>query len=133
MDLAKLNLTEQANLGATMEVVHPITGEPLLDSNGEKVTITLLGVDSTVMRQAMSDRAKKQLAAKSKQSISLDEAEKMSAELLAKITLSWSGLTENGQPIEFSYANAVDLYTKYSWIRQQVDSFTTDRANFYKA
>ena len=133
MDLAKLDLTEHANNGATMDVMHPITGEPLLDANGFPVTVTLLGADSTKMRQEMSNRAKKQLASKSKPVNNIEEAEKLSAELLAVITVSWSGITENGQEIECNRENAIKVYTKYSWLRQQVDAFTTDRANFYKA
>lgn len=133
MDLAKLDLTEHANVGSVMEVLHPITGELMLTTNGEPVTITLLGADSTKMRQEMSNRAKKQLAAKSRQISSVDEAEKMSAELLATITVDWFGLSENGSEIVCNYDNAVGVYKKYSWLRQQVDAFTTDRANFYKA
>jgi hypothetical protein len=133
MDLAKLNLTEHANQGATMEVFHPITNEKLLDNNGYPVTITMLGADSTKMRQAMSDRAKRQLSKKQQQIQSIDDAEKLSAELLATITIAWSGMTENGESIECNAENAVRLYTQYSWLRQQVDAFTTDRANFYTA
>ena len=133
MDLAKLDLTEHANNGATMDVMHPITGEPLLDANGFHVTVTLLGADSTKMRQEMSNRAKKQLASKNKPVNNIEEAEKLSAELLAVITVSWSGITENGQEIECNRENAINVYKKYSWLRQQVDAFTTDRANFYKA
>ena len=133
MDLSKLDLTEHANSGAIMDVMHPITGEQLLDQNGNAVTITLLGADSTKMRQEMSDRAKKQLASKNKPINSIDEAEKLSAELLATITIGWSGMFENGEPVECTKENAVRIYTKYAWLRQQVDAFTTDRANFYKA
>lgn len=133
MDLAKLDLTEHANHGAIMDVIHPITGEQLIASDGTPVTITLLGADSTKMRQEMSSRAKKQLATKSRQISSVDEAEKMSAELLATITIDWCGLSENGSEIACNYDNAVGVYKKYSWLRQQVDAFTTDRANFYKA
>lgn len=133
MDLSKLDLTEQANNGAIMDVMHPITGEQLFSESGSPVTITLLGADSTVMRQEMSNRAKKQLASKNKSVGSIDEAEKLSAELLATITVDWSGISENGIEIEYSRENAIAIYMKYSWLRQQVDTFTTDRANFYKA
>lgn len=133
MDLAKLDLTEHANNGATMDVMHPITGEQLLDANGFPVTVTLLGADSTKMRQEMSDRAKRQLAKKPQSIQTIDEAEKLSAELLATITVGWSGFVENGEAIECNRENAIRLYTKYSWLRQQIDAFTTDRANFYKA
>lgn len=134
MDLAKLDLVEHANKGAVMEVMHPITGENLLDREGRAVTITLLGADSSQMRNEMSDRARKQLAKKqTKQIMSIDDAESASAELLSAITVSWSGIEENGEPIQCNRENAKTIYTKYSWLRLQVDSFVSDRSNFFKA
>jgi len=133
MDLAKLDLTEHANSGAELEVLHPITGENLLDDNGEKVVITLLGADSTKMRGAMSDRARKQLSQKKAQVMSLDQAEETSSELLSAITIGWRGFVENGEVIPCTEENAKRLYTKYAWLRLQVDAFVSDRANFFKA
>ena len=88
MDLATLNLTEHANNGATLEVLHPITGDVLRDKNGQAVTICLLGSDSTPMRNAMSARAKQQLNSKKQNQITtIDDAEQASAELLAAIVV----------------------------------------------
>lgn len=134
MDLAKLDLVEHANKGAVMEVMHPITGENLLDREGKAVTITLLGADSSQMRNEMSDRARKQLAKKqTKQIPSIDDAESASAELLSAITVSWSGIEENGELIQCNRENAKTIYTKYGWLRLQVDSFVSDQSNFFKA
>ena len=134
MDLAKLDLTDHANNGAVMDVLHPISGELLKDSDNNNVTITLLGSDSTQMRNAMSNRAKQQLASKKPNQITtIDEAEQASAELLASVVVSWSGLEENGQPIECTNRDVVATLKKYSWLRLQIDQFVSDRSNFFKA
>lgn len=51
-------------------------------------------------------------------------------EILANVTVGWSGLTENGQPWPFSIENARRLYTDFPFIREQVDEFVGDRKNF---
>lgn len=134
MDLAKLNMTDHANQSANLEILHPITNEFLLDKDNEKVTISLLGADSTAMRNAMSARAKKQLNNKKPQQITtIDDAERMSAELLAEVIVGWNGIEENDQYIECNKENAIYILTKYSWLRLQVDQFVSDRSNFFKA
>lgn len=134
MDLAKLDLTEHANNGATLEVLHPISGELLLDKNKNVVTIYLLGSDSTQMRNAMSARAKKQMNSKKQAQITtIDEAEKTSAELIAAVVVSWSGIEENGTELACTPENVIHILTKYSWLRLQVDQFVSDRSNFFKA
>lgn len=133
MDLAKLNLVEFANGSQKMRVVHPVTGDILTTNNGEEVYIELLGADSSKMRSEMSDRARKQIAKRNSTISTIEEAEKASSELLAAITVSWFGIEENGQFLECTKENAIAIYTKYSWLRLQVDAFVSDRANFYKA
>jgi len=133
MDLSTLNLVEHANGRQLMTVMHPISGEPLMTSDGQEVFIELLGADSSVMRSEMSDRARKQMTKRTNTVLSLDEAEKASAELLAAVTVSWFGLEESGQKIDCTRENVVAIYTKYSWLRLQVDAFVSDRANFFKA
>mgnify|MGYP003462676163 FL=1 len=134
MDLAKLDMTEHANNSATLEVLHPITGEFLTDNAGNVVTIDLLGSDSTKMRNAMSARARKQLAQKKPNQITtIDDAERASAELLAEVVTGWHGVEENSTVLECTKDNVVYILTKYSWLRLQVDQFVSDRSNFFKA
>lgn len=134
MDLAKLDLTEHANNGAILEVLHPISGEPLTDNDNKVVTLTVLGSDSTQMRNAMSARAKKQINSKKPNQITtIDDAEQASAELLASVVVAWSGIEENGELVPFTPGNVIDILKKYSWLRLQVDQFVSDRSNFFKA
>lgn len=134
MDLATLNLTPSADAGAQMTVMHPVTDEPLLTTDGDEVTIQLVGSDSTVMRDEMKRRATKFLNKKqSRKRIDVDESIRESAETLAACTTGWFGISENGALVPFTRENVVRIFMKYDWLRQQVDNFVSERGNFFKA
>ena len=122
-DLAKLDTAKVAEEGAELRVAHPTTGEDL------GIKITLIGTDSKTFRDISKSRATASLKKKTRE-IDLDQNESDAVELLAKCTKSWSGITENGKEVAFSYDNAVKLYTKYLWLREQIDRFMADRSNF---
>lgn len=122
-DLAKLDTAKVAEEGAELRVAHPTTGEDL------GITITLIGTDSKTFRDISKSRATASLKKKTRE-IDLDQNESDAVELLAKCTKGWSGINENGKEVAFSYDNAVQLYTKYLWLREQIDRFMADRSNF---
>ena len=122
-DLAKLDTAKVAEEGAELRVAHPTTGEDL------GITITLIGTDSKTFRDISKSRATASLKKKTRE-IDLDQNEQDSIELLARCTKGWSGITENGKDIPFNHENAVQLYTKYLWLREQIDRFMADRSNF---
>ena len=122
-DLAKLDTAKVAEEGAELRVAHPTTGEDL------GITITLIGTDSKTFRDISKSRATASLKKKTRE-IDLDQNESDAVELLAKCTKGWTGITENGKQVAFSYDNAVQLYTKYLWLREQIDRFMADRSNF---
>ena len=122
-DLAKLDTAKVAEEGAELRVAHPTTGEDL------GITITLIGTDSKTFRDISKSRAAASLKKKTRE-IDLDQNESDAVELLAKCTKGWSGITENGKEVVFNYDNAVQLYTKYLWLREQIDRFMADRSNF---
>ena len=122
-DLAKLDTAKVAEEGAELFVAHPTTGEDL------GITITLIGTDSKTFRDISKSRATASLKKKTRE-IDLDQNESDAVELLAKCTKGWTGITENGKEVAFSFDNAVQLYTKYLWLREQIDRFMADRANF---
>ena len=122
-DLAKLDTAKVAEEGAELRVAHPTTGEDL------GITITLIGTDSKTFRDISKSRATASLKKKTRE-IDLDQNESDAVELLAKCTKGWSGITENGKEVAFSYDNAVRIYTKYLWLREQIDRFMADRSNF---
>ena len=122
-DLATLDTAKVAEEGAELLVAHPTTGEDL------GIKITLIGTDSKTFRDISKTRATMALKKKSRE-IDLDQNEQDSIELLARCTKGWSGITENGKDIPFGHENAVELYTKYLWLREQIDRFMADRSNF---
>lgn len=48
---------------------------------------------------------------------------------LAARTVGWN-IWVNGEQLEFSEEVAIDLYTKSNWIKKQVDTYSSRRANF---
>lgn len=134
MDFSNLDTTRQAEEVQIMEVIHPITDEPLRH-NGEPVTIMLIGAEATEIRNEMRRRSSAYAARLNKRrgSIPVEEQVRIASELCAKATKGWDNVYENGQPVEFSEDNAIMMYSKYTWLREQVDTFINDRANFYKA
>ena len=122
-DLAKLDTAKVAEEGADLHVAHPTTGEDL------GITITLIGTDSKTFRDISKSSATASLKKKTRE-IDLDQNESDAVDLLAKCTKGWAGITENGKEVAFSYDNAVQLYTKYLWLREQIDRFMADRSNF---
>lgn len=51
-------------------------------------------------------------------------------EILVSCTKGWEHLQLNGKEFPFTKANARELYTRWPFIREQVDDFIHERANF---
>jgi hypothetical protein len=134
MDLSKYNVSKQAEQGAWLELEAPDTGEILRNDEGEAVAIKVLGMDSKAWRNKNRDfqRQRIQKMARSKsRNIDYTVSDEDACELLAECTIEWKNIIENGEEIECNSGNAFDLYMKYPWIREQVDAFIGERANFF--
>jgi hypothetical protein len=94
------------------------------------MTISVSGHDSATFKNAIKERAKAQMSRKSAD-VDFIANDKEAVELLAKCTTGWTGITEGGKELPFSTANAIYIYTKYNWIREQIDNAIGDRANFF--
>ena len=125
-DLTKLDLTTASNKGTVVTLKHPVSGDEL------PISIKVVGTDSTVFQAAIREQARKNMKSKNKEP-DFDEIRLLSAELLAKCTLSWEGVSEEGVDIEFSQKAATSLYLKYDWIKTQIDQAIGERANFLLA
>jgi hypothetical protein len=132
MDLSSINVTQSAEIGAEMELEHPITGDALTNDDGKPMLIELYGSDSAVYRNKQREMQSRRMAKmmKGKGNPVLSDAE--ACELLAAATKGWSGLVEDGKALKFSAKAAFDLYMAQPWIREQVDTFIADRGNFFK-
>ena len=131
MDLNSLKPL-MADDGAVLSLVHPETEEVI-----EGMTITLLGQDSKVYRKLQMGKQQAALnrMAKGKKAIDLD-AEKLSEdsiEDLVKLTTAWTGFALDGKDLELTPDNARMVYNEWSWIKEQVQEFVGNRANFFRA
>lgn len=131
MDLNDINLEERADAGAVLELTHPVTKEPLLN-DGKPITITLAGSDSAAYRKKQREIQARKINALAKgkkvENLPTDEER---AELLGACTQNWSGIVVGGVALDCSYEAAQKLYLERGWIREQVDAFIGERANFF--
>lgn len=126
MDLETLDTAKGANDGATLDLKHPTTGEPI------GASINLLGADSDAYKQKtieLQRRHMERLRRNSKYRRSPEEMDADATELLAAVTTGWD-LEVGGQRPAFSVATAVSIYARFKWIREQVDEFVAERGNF---
>lgn len=119
-------LAEAQETGKEIEIAHPKSGEPL----GIKVKVAGPDSDRQKSGQAalIEDRVEKKVRKVTKARLD-DEA----ALLAAHSVISWSGVIDGGKTIEFSVPNAVVLFKKYPFIREQIQGVSDDRANFIKS
>lgn len=132
MDLAILDTATLADEGVPMEVL-TLDGTVLRDDAGNAVTITLLGADSAKVRNRQRMEIDKRLKRGNRAKSSAAEIEENGIDLLAFCTVGWSGMKFKGEEVPFSADNARKLYTALPALRDQVDAFVGDRANFTKA
>lgn len=131
MDLNELNLGECADKGALLTLVHPVTGKPL-EHKGKPMTITVAGIDSVAFRRKQRElNANRVQAMAAGNGFDFDSTDNDDCEILAAITIGWSGIFAGGKELKFSFNEAVNLYKKFVWIREQVDIFAGDRNNFF--
>ena len=65
--------------------------------------------------------------------VPIEEIEQDGIDLLAACTTGWIGIIIEDKEIPFSTDNAVMVYERFPWIKEQVDTAIGDRANFIKA
>lgn len=133
MDLGNLDFSRTAEEGSWLAIEHPVTGEPLT-TDGKPVRMLLLGRDSAAYRKAAhkAQDARLRNAGRSGglRNLSSESLEREGMRVLAACVVRWEGIVVDGEPLEFSPAAALELFDRFDWIRQQVDSFIEDRSNF---
>lgn len=109
-----------------MQVIHPVTFEPLLDENNQPVTIRLAGMDSAIYRKAANAMTNRRIKGNRPAKLNAERFEADSMELICKCTLQWSGLLVNGEVPK----TAEELYQGRKWLKEQADAWIHDRANY---
>ena len=126
-DLTSLDTSEAAETGAVLDVLHPTENTPL------GIKITLAGADSDVYRKMVNKSVNKRVQRmKPGQSLpfTAEEQEESGLNLLAACTLAWEGVVVEGETLPCNTENAKMVYRRFPWIKEQVDQFIGDRANF---
>ena len=126
-DLTSLDTSEAAETGAVLDVLHPTENTPL------GIKITLAGADSDVYRKTVNKNVNKRVQRmKPGQSLpfTAEEQEESGLNLLAVCTLAWEGVVVEGEVLPCTKENAKMVYQRFPWIKEQVDQFIGDRANF---
>lgn len=120
----------------SVKILDDDTGEPIAFEGREPFEIEIVHVTNPDYKKAVSaliakNQAKKR--GKKKDDIDLEEAEEFNAKLTAKLTRGWKNLYDSkGEPIPFTFDTAVELYSKFQFIQNQVSEAAQDRANFTK-
>lgn len=134
MDAKFAGLALDTETPGRMTIRHPKTNLPLKDAEGNEAYIDLLSSDSEAAVKAKRAITNGRLAMRNRGKITSERLETESTELLASLTKEWRLLALDGSPVDLScnHQNAIDLYSnpKMAWLREQVDEFTSDRANF---
>ncbi len=113
-----------------VNICHPVSGAPT------GLRILAASPDSEHYRQADRKIKNRNLAFMQKsrgKPLSMEALEAAGLDLIVAITLDWQGARWDGRELECDEANARMLYATFPFIREQVDAFVGDRANFFGA
>lgn len=138
MDLGKFDLKRSANKGAKCYLKSPADGKTELP-----VFFNVLGRDSDTYRKFFKEAQMKlmndKIAGKKIDEKSFEDSEIEDVEFLANLITGW-GETEDGKDsatilidekkLKCDYNNIVKVLTQYTWIREQINAFIWNRANF---
>jgi hypothetical protein len=128
---------------ARMTLIHPVTRQPLRDrkskdKEGQVAYIELHSTDSDAFRRHLREVNRRKSLPQGRVATTTPEQDEAEAlEILAALTTGWYLVGLDGEHIDvpFNTENAKDLYaaTSLAWIREQVNAFAVERANFAKA
>jgi hypothetical protein len=148
IDLNDIDTVKGANEGFDVSLYHPGTNEDL------GIVITVYGKDSDKFQDISRKQNKKRMAKLTKGGFraqnltpSPEEIEADGIALLAACTKGWKtqavkdregNITEpmkdtiliSGKDMPFTEENAITVYGRFPWIKEQVDIAIGDRANF---
>lgn len=132
MDLSKLDTRKACEAGALMEVFYE--GVQLFqdDEKTAPITITLRGKDADSLQHSLRTRADQRMESTKPVKVTIATIEAEGIESLADATSAWDGIEVDGQLLECTRENAIAVYTRFPWLREQVEAFVNNRANFLK-
>lgn len=139
LDLASLDTVAACNDGAEIELLHPTTRAPL------GIYIRVYGKDSDAfrkhLRQSVNARLRKTALERKRGAPDIPTVEAGEEEAIAALaacTINWRTNDQHfivfaGEQLLCSSANAVKIYSRLPWIKEQIDEAIADLENFLGA
>ena len=135
IDLSSLDTAAACEKGFELELVHPITKEPLGSF------ITVVGKDSPTFEEFNRKRAneslrknfQRQRRGKDADAPTVEEIEREAISLLVACTKEFRNVIYKGAVLPFNEENARTLYAEQKWVRAQVDEAIGELENFMPA
>jgi hypothetical protein len=150
IDLASLDTATASDADAKVPILHPTSKEPI------GINIKVLGKHSTIFRELVRERINNRIkmesqAAKRGKTVdprTAEQVEQEALEMLVACTMDWETEIKNekgeivetkptvffeGQHLPFSAQNALLVYSRMLWMREQVDNAIGDLENFIPA
>lgn len=113
---------------------HPVSGRPLIAADGSRSYIDVFSADSDRARAHQNAVSRRRLDQRGPARMTPEELEADAIDLLVALTAGWSLVDLSGASLDvpFSAEAARELYASpgLAWLREQVDAFASDRANF---
>jgi|TARA_R110000824_G_scaffold80100_1_gene201664 hypothetical protein len=118
----------------TVNLIHPGSGEPLVNDDKEKsnMTITVMSPNSAEYKKILHAQTNKRLKAmqgRRKKDITAEELEASGLDLIVATTKAWN-ITLGGEKPEFNANKVREVYKTYSWIGSQIDEAVEDNEAF---
>ncbi len=132
-DLTKLDSRSKSETGVEMKIIHPGTLAPITNSDGQPVTITLRGRNSTAYKTAfrmVQDRARERAARGLRPN---DEETRVDEiDFLCAVTTDWKFTELDGAPFPCTPENIRKLWSdeRFTWVLEQATRFAANDGNF---
>jgi len=120
-------LSQAQEDGIDVSILHPGTGDDL------GIKIKVAGPDSERQKKVRSAINNERIRMSRNKRATVAELEADALKITVASIISWSGVIENGSPVELSKENAERVLTKYPFIYDQLTSAVGDRAGFIKS
>jgi len=127
MDL--LDLTPTSNT-VEINLVHPNTGDPLLNDDGSTMWVEVYAMHSPEYKKVNHAKINERLNRKSKE-VDYADIEDATIEILSSVTKAWN-ITYNKECPKPTQKNSREVYEKVFWIREQIDAGLNNSLDFTK-
>ena len=133
-------MTDLSNFIPTSDTItvllkNPTTDEYIKKDDGTEMSITVYATHSKEYKAAMHEQTNKRIAKaqklKKNMTFSAEDIETATIEILAKTTKDWD-VQFNKKSLKFSVAEAISLYEKLPFVREQVAEAQEDYTSFLK-